>query len=39
MEVMEVLLNSGLESSASINYEVLFSKAIVTPEIIMYMLL
>jgi len=39
MEVTEVLVNSGVESSASIKYEVLFSKAVVTPEIIMYMLL
>jgi len=35
MEVREVLVNSGLESSASIKYEVLFSKVLVAPEIIM----
>jgi hypothetical protein len=39
MEVTEVLVNSGLESSESIKYEDLFSKFVVTPEVIMYMLL
>ena len=39
MEVAEFLVNSGLESSASVKYEVLFLKAVVTPELIMCMLL
>jgi len=39
MEVTEALANLGLESSAPIKYEGLFSMAVVTPEIIMYMLL
>lgn len=38
-EVTEVLVSSGLESSACIKYKVLFSKAVVTPEINMCMLL